>query len=405
MTTIQLTLTGAKATAQVDGILTAGMVGVPVSISWDESWEGLVKTLVCKSDTQMRKLYNVGSTAQVAPEVMTSNRWVRNTLYLGVEGRDEAGTLVIPSTFAYCGVIQPGAQGDCPDSRPPDNPVWAQILHQMGNLEQLKTGAKENLVDAVNTLAEGAGQVKTINQLVPDDQGNVRLEPEDLGALPLSGGTMTGALNMNGKKLTGLASPSENSGAVSRSYGDSRYLKLSGGTMTGALSVKTPTASAHAVNKSYVDSRMVSKTAIQEAVRWANAVNLLDNSNFRNLIAQMGMVEYHGEICYFADRWKLENGTVSYAPATGKITFPQGATVKLAQILECDCAGKEMTLAIQASSVSGNVYLVQEGGTNPVNVTVKKWRDRPCLPGREKSDCGHLCGPGSLPLCGLDCPL
>lgn len=140
---------------------------------------------------------------------------------------------------------------------------------------------------------------------------------------------------------------------------------------------------------------MVSKTAIQEAVRWANAVNLLDNSNFRNLIAQMGMVEYHGEICYFADRWKLENGTVSYAPATGKITFPQGATVKLAQILECDCAGKEMTLAIQASSVSGNVYLVQEGGTNPVNVTVKNGVTVHAFQGGKSQTVGICADPGA----------
>lgn len=38
------------------------------------------------------------------------------------------------------------------------------------------------------------------------------------GALPKSGGKMTGAVNMNGKRLYGLASPSSDSDAVSKKY-------------------------------------------------------------------------------------------------------------------------------------------------------------------------------------------
>lgn len=157
MTSIQLTLTGAQATAQVEGLLTAGMVGIPVSITCDESWDGLVKTLVCKSDTQVRRIYHVESTATVAPEVLVTDPFVRSALYLGVEGRDPEGNLVLPSTFAYCGVIRPGAQGDCPDSVPPESPVWASILGQMGSLEALQTECRDTLVAAINELARNAG--------------------------------------------------------------------------------------------------------------------------------------------------------------------------------------------------------------------------------------------------------
>lgn len=150
MTSIQLTLTGAHAVARVEGLITAGMVGLPVTITCDESWDGLVKTLVCKSDTQQRCVYNVGTEATVAPEVLVTNQWLRSTLYLGLEGRDEAGNLVIPSTYAYCGVIQPGAQGGCPQSQEPENPVWAQILGQMGDLSSLQTEGRKTLVEAIN---------------------------------------------------------------------------------------------------------------------------------------------------------------------------------------------------------------------------------------------------------------
>lgn len=154
MTSIQLTVTGAHAVARVEGLITAGMVGIPVTITCDESWDGLVKTLVCKSDTQQRCIYNVGTEATVAPEVLVTNQWLRSTLYLGLEGRDGEGNLVIPSTYAYCGVIQPGAQGDCPQSQAPDNPVWAQILGQMGDLSTLQTEGRQTLVEAINEAYE-----------------------------------------------------------------------------------------------------------------------------------------------------------------------------------------------------------------------------------------------------------
>lgn len=166
MTSIQLTLTGAQATAQVEGLLTAGMVGIPVSITYDESWDGLVKTLVCKSDTQVRRIYHVESTATVAPEVLVTNVFLPGTLYLGVEGRDPEGNLVLPSTFAYCGVIQPGAQADCPDSVPPESSVWAQILAQMGDREALETENRDTLVAAINELARSKGgyYIPTVTQ-------------------------------------------------------------------------------------------------------------------------------------------------------------------------------------------------------------------------------------------------
>ena len=47
LTSIKLIVHGAKARAEVQGVLTAGMVGIPVTIEFDKSWNGLSKNLVC----------------------------------------------------------------------------------------------------------------------------------------------------------------------------------------------------------------------------------------------------------------------------------------------------------------------------------------------------------------------
>ena len=48
---------------------------------------------------------------------------------------------------------------------------------------------------------------------------------------------MAGSLNMSNNKTTNVGNPTADKDAVSRVYGDGRYVEKSGDTMTGALSV------------------------------------------------------------------------------------------------------------------------------------------------------------------------
>ena len=111
MTSITLTATGAKLTASVNGPLTAGMVGIPVTIEYDDAWLGLSKNLICRCDGWgpdkgfSRAVMAVENTATVAHEVMVAGKY----LYLGIEGCHPDGTLVVPTTWAKCGIIQAGA--------------------------------------------------------------------------------------------------------------------------------------------------------------------------------------------------------------------------------------------------------------------------------------------------------
>ena len=167
MTSIKLIVTGASARAEVDGLLTSGMVGIPVTTSYDSAWDGLKKTLVCRGGSVVRTILDVDGTATVPHECMIANA----TLQIGVEGRNADGTLVIPTVWARCGLICSGANAEADPSTDPTLPVWAQIQAMIGSLDDLETEAKNNLVDAVNeAMAKGGGEVdpKAVQQIVED---------------------------------------------------------------------------------------------------------------------------------------------------------------------------------------------------------------------------------------------
>lgn len=154
MTKIQLTLTGAEACAKTTGTLTSGMVGVEVRILCDSAWDGLTKTLVCKSAAGERVVLHVGDTAQVPHEVLCLKEEAPDVLWMGLEGRNADGTVVIPSVWAQAGLILPGVTTEADPSTAADNPAWAELAAEMGDLTALQTRAKADLVSAVNELWE-----------------------------------------------------------------------------------------------------------------------------------------------------------------------------------------------------------------------------------------------------------
>ncbi len=121
---------------------------------------------------------------------------------------------------------------------------------------------------------DGSGAVSSVAGVSPDATGNVTLTAADVGALAVSGGDMTGEIRMNGQPISGLDDPTEDT---------------------------------QAARKRYVDA----------SVRKAAPRNILDNSDFTNLVAQAGISGKHGSVVYAADRWKLTSGTVTYTVGTG----------------------------------------------------------------------------------------
>ena len=153
-----LKVTGAHAWATVDGPLTSGMVGLPVTIEYDEAWEGLTKNLVCRCSPwncdsgETRTILNVGETAVVAHEVMQAGK----CLHLGVEGFREDGKLVMPTVWAMCGEIQHGANADGDPAADPTLPVWNQLQAQIEQIN--RDGITQEKMDEIYACADTAAQ-------------------------------------------------------------------------------------------------------------------------------------------------------------------------------------------------------------------------------------------------------
>ena len=142
------------------GPLTSGMVGLPVTIEYDEAWDGLTKNLVCRcspwncNSGENRTILNVGETAVVAHEVMQAGQY----LHLGIEGFREDGTLVMPTTWARCAQIQYGANADGDPSADPELPIWGQLQAQIEQLD--RDGIPQETLDKILSCADAAVQAQ-----------------------------------------------------------------------------------------------------------------------------------------------------------------------------------------------------------------------------------------------------
>lgn len=138
-------------------VLTAGMAkAVSVRFAFSEDWDGLTKTAVF---TNGRTTVDVlaanwdGDTVMVAPEVLAvPGRYVR----VGVYGTNASG-VVLPTVWVTLGKVQPAAEPSGDPSADPTLPIWAQLQQQIGDLKDLKTYDKDNLVAAINEARQSGG--------------------------------------------------------------------------------------------------------------------------------------------------------------------------------------------------------------------------------------------------------
>ena len=82
---------------------------------------------------------------------------------------------------------------------------------------------RKGLSSAMGNVAKNAGQLllqTDTGDLFVDLSSTSRLQVKDSTKLPLSGGTMTGAINMGSKKITSLATPTDSTDAATKGYVD-----------------------------------------------------------------------------------------------------------------------------------------------------------------------------------------
>lgn len=134
----------------------------------------------------------------------------------------------------------------------------------------------------------------------------------------ISGGNLSGNLNVNSHRLYGLPAPQENDDAASKEYADTKLSKT-GGTMTGPISMNknyvqnlpVPVADNDAATKEYVDASIrdiknsvgVLKNYTVQADAWAEDENKAYDAYPYRAAIQMSGVQGDGfpEVVFDAD--------------------------------------------------------------------------------------------------------
>lgn len=136
MMTLHISVKGTEITVQAGACLTAGLVGVPYEVEYDPSWDSLSKMVVFSNGTMTRNAVNGVVPWEVLAQPMQQLR-------VGIVGRREDGTIVIPTIWANAGIIAASASESDDPTLDPENPAWAQsaaiaqrALRTVQNLEQ-----------------------------------------------------------------------------------------------------------------------------------------------------------------------------------------------------------------------------------------------------------------------------
>ena len=117
-----VTISGSRATAKIHAPIVAGTVGGTVSFQFDESWDGMTKTLVWRGSGVT--VDDTACTGIIPAEVVAAP----GRLFVGVYGtKDNTAT---PTTWADLGQVMPGADPSGDESTDPSLPVWAQIMER-----------------------------------------------------------------------------------------------------------------------------------------------------------------------------------------------------------------------------------------------------------------------------------
>ena len=129
MSNIQIAVSAADAAVTAPATLTSGMVGATVTFAFSgTAWQSLRKIAVFRAGSVRRDVEETdwsGSVCTIPWECLSE---ADERLLVGVYGMDEAGTVVIPTVYADCGWIWPGADPAGDPAADPTGPFSAGLL-------------------------------------------------------------------------------------------------------------------------------------------------------------------------------------------------------------------------------------------------------------------------------------
>ena len=138
-------------------LLTAGMAkAVTVEFVFSNDWSGLTKTAVFSAGrTTVDVLESAwdGNKVVVPHEILADAGPIAR---VGVYGANADG-LILPTVWVSLGKVMPAAEPSGDPGADPTLPIWAQLQNQIGDLDDLQTYNKGNLVDAINEARSSGG--------------------------------------------------------------------------------------------------------------------------------------------------------------------------------------------------------------------------------------------------------
>lgn len=220
------------------------------------------------------------------------------------------------------------------------------------------TGKANTAASSANTAATNANTAKDAANAAA-----VKIDNMTVSATPVSTGTATAALSLvDGHYHLALGLPKGDTGATPQisvqvqtgAAGSDAQVSVSGTAENPVIHLTIPRGDTGrienlTINGKPVESGTITLTAADLGAASAESVNqlkndkldktataadsvklggkapeyyiqprnMLDNSDFTNLVAQAGIGGNHGAVAYAADRWILDSGTVSYTEGTG----------------------------------------------------------------------------------------
>lgn len=232
------------AACETDSPITRGSVGIPVEFEFSPEWDGLSKIAVYRGSGISVDQALTEGTGTVPSNVMTG---VGGDLYIGVYGRNAAGTIVMPTIWAKVGRIQPGAKPSSVDPAEPEPDWTAQVQAKAENAlavakealqkaEEGGTGLSDDVKQALLQLAQKVAYVDDKGQTYYNDLYNALYPPADLVSISATfnqGNTVvydTASLDSLKPMLT-----------VTAHYDDGSTASVAGYTLSGSLTAGTST--------------------------------------------------------------------------------------------------------------------------------------------------------------------
>ena len=129
MSDIKIAVSAADAVVTETATLTCGMVGAAVEFAFSgDVWAALRKIAVFRAGSVQRSVEQADWTGSVCTIPWECLAYAGERLLVGIYGMDNSGEIVVPTIYADCGWIQPGADPSADPAAEPTAPFYTALL-------------------------------------------------------------------------------------------------------------------------------------------------------------------------------------------------------------------------------------------------------------------------------------